>query len=64
MSESDIMLIPTEGKLSPSVSELNNISHVASKAECLSVNNGHVLNNVAMQLVGDTWKQQFRFCDN
>jgi len=53
------------GKLSPSVSELNNVSHVASKAECLSVNNGHVLNNVAMQLVGDTWKQQFRLlvCD-
>jgi len=53
------------GKLSASVSELNNVSHVASKAECLSSDNGHVLNQVATKLVGDTWKQQFRLlvCD-
>ena len=53
------------GKLCPSVEELPNISHVASKAETLSDNNGEMLAREASKLVGDDWREQYRLlvCD-
>ena len=53
------------GKLCPSVEELPNISHVASKAETLSDNNGEMLDREASKLVGDDWREQYRLlvCD-